>query len=213
GSGDGWVLSPNDGEGEGTGDTDVIAGEIDGQTDIELTLTEELNEDTGLTEIRVDLSVGEDGDIGDLRGFFLNIEDESLLNGLSVTGDEVTGSQFDANNVNNLGHGVNMNGEAGEFDLGILLGTNGISQDDLQQVSFTLGHESENLSVEDFAGESFGVRLTSVGDEDGEREDSLKLTGDLGDLLIPPCPDQYELDIPEDCQCDDLAQEDDMLIA
>ncbi len=213
GSGDGWVLSPNDGEGEGTGDTDVIAGEIDGQTDIELTLTEELNEDTGLTEIRVDLSVGEDGDIGDLRGFFLNIEDESLLNGLSVTGDEVTGSQFDANNVSNLGHGVNMNGEAGEFDLGILLGTNGISQDDLQQVSFTLGHESENLSVEDFAGESFGVRLTSVGDEDGEREDSLKLTGDLGDLLIPPCPDQYEVDIPEDCQCDDLAQDDDMLIA
>ncbi|MDX1780096.1 MAG: hypothetical protein R3256_02145 [Thalassovita sp.] len=215
--GDGWVLTPNDEDGEegggGDDDVDAITGEIDGELDIELTLTEVYNEDTGLTEIRVDLSVGEDGDIGDLRGLFLNIEDESLLNGLSVTGDDVTGSEFNANSVGDLGKGVNMNGQGGKFDLGVMLGTNGIGDDDLQSVSFTLSHDSEDLEVEDFAGESFGVRLTSVGEEGGDREDSLKLTGDLGDLLIPDCPNQYELEIPEDCQCDDEDFTAEMMVA
>ena len=61
-----------------------------------------------LGDITVTLTVL-DG-IADLRGFFLDIGDFSLFDGLEVRGDDVTGFTLDDDDVINLKHGVNLNG-------------------------------------------------------------------------------------------------------
>jgi hypothetical protein len=128
----------------------------------------------------ITLEVAGDERIGDLRGFFAQISDESLLSGLSVTGDQVTDSYFAANNVINLGGGSNLNGGGSpcRCDLGIEIGDPGIGQgDDYQSVTFTLTHASVALSSSLFRDQDFGVRVTSVGDLHGGRGGSSKLIG------------------------------------
>jgi len=116
---------------------------------------------------------------GDLRGFFAQVSDESLLAGLSVTGTEITDSVFDANAVINLGGGNNLNGGGTPCpcDLGLEIGSAGIGSDDIQQVTFTLSHLTESLTADLFNGEAFGVRATSVGSPTGSRNGSSKLSG------------------------------------
>ncbi len=116
------------------------------------------------------------GDIGDLRGLFFDLADDSLLDGLSVSGTDVTGSDFDANKVSNLGNGANVNG-LGKFDGGVEIGTPGQSGDDIQATTFTLSHESEALTLDLIKGEDIALRTTSVGPDGGARENSLKLLG------------------------------------
>ncbi|SDC12361.1 hypothetical protein [Ruegeria marina] len=193
-----------DGYGEEEHEDDECAFLIEGPVNTEVVLTQLENGD-----IRVDLQVleGDDpdatGQIGDINGLFFNVADDSLLNGMTVTGDDVTGSQFAAGSVNNLGNGVNMHGtQEGEtsetangFDAGIAIGHTGIGGgDDIRATSFTLSHP-DGLSLEDFSGEFFGLRLTSVGDEGSDdREDSLKLIGQCEEEPQPPiCDDQYYL--------------------
>jgi len=174
-----------DGEGgwEYVGDEEPVVEDSDksyviqGDANVQVTLTELENGD-----MQVDLEVLGDGQIGDLRGLFFSMNDDTLVDGLSVTGDNVTDSDFDADNVDNLGGGVNVKGEvineAGKFDGGVEIGTNGISKHDIQSTSFTLSHDSQALTFEDFEDQAFAVRLTSVGEEED-------------------CPDQYILgDIP-----------------
>lgn len=185
-------------------ENDECAFLIEGPVNTEVVLTQLENGD-----IRVDLEVleGDDpdatGQIGDINGLFFNIADDSLLNGMTVSGADVTGSQFAAGSVNNLGNGVNMEGaqegETGEtengFDAGISIGHSGIGHgDDIRATSFTLSHP-DGLSLEDFNGEVFGLRLTSVGEEGSDdRDGSLKLLGQCEDETQPPvCDDQYYL--------------------
>ncbi|MDA7429033.1 hypothetical protein PGB28_11245 [Primorskyibacter aestuariivivens] len=172
---------------------------IEGEVNIEVVLTELENGDI---EVELNVLSGDDpdatGSIGDLNGFFFDIADETLLDGLSASGEHVTGSQFDANNVTNLGNGNNMNGDIvndnGAFDGGVSIGTQGASGDDIQSTTFTLSHP-DGLSLDDFEGQDIGLRLTSVGDEDAEdREGSLKLVGQC--VETPPEDDcEYEYDI------------------
>jgi hypothetical protein len=124
------------------------------------------------------------GYVADLRGFFAHIADESLLAGLSVSGRAVTDGQFAANAVIDLGHGANLygGGTPCPCDLGVEIGFEGIGHgDDHQQVTFTLSHATANLTVDLFAGQSFGVRATSVGTSTGRecagRDGSSKLIG------------------------------------
>lgn len=119
------------------------------------------------------------GNIGDLRGLFLNVTDESLLDGLTVSGSEITSSVFSANNVINLGGGSNLNGGGTPCpcDIGLEIGSPGIGKNDIQSVTFTLSHVSADLDVSLLQGESFGVRVTSVGDAGGSRNGSSKLVG------------------------------------
>jgi hypothetical protein len=109
--------------------------------------------------------------IADLRGFFLDIGDFSLLDGLEVRGDDVTGFDLDDDDVINLKHGVNLNGGGSPCpcDLGIAIGTPGIGKDDLQETTFVLDADAD-LVLDDFAGELLGVRLTSVGDLGGDHD-------------------------------------------
>ncbi|WP_137699652.1 hypothetical protein [Marimonas lutisalis] len=45
-----------------------------------------------------------------LRGLFFDLADDSLAKDLTATGDDVTGQDFSANSVYDLGNGANMNG-------------------------------------------------------------------------------------------------------
>lgn len=141
---------------------------IPGSVSLRVTLTE-------LDDGSVKFDLSNEGDqVGDLRGLFFDFNDPNLLSSLSVTGAQVSGSSFANDYVRNLGGGVNMNG-AGVFDAGISFGTAGIGYDDIFSTSFILSSSSGPLELEMFENVEFGVRYTSVGTEDGAREDSLKL--------------------------------------
>jgi hypothetical protein len=142
--------------------------------DLEVELT--LSDDVGDGKIRGSLEVIKGA--GDLRGLFLNIADSSLLSGLSVVGDDVTG--FMTGDVIDLGDGANLNGGGTpcECDIGIEFGSPGIGNDDIGFTEFSLSHETEALTLALFFEEWVGVRVMSVGDDyDSSREDSAKLRG------------------------------------
>lgn len=121
------------------------------------------------------------GNIGDLRGIFFDILDDSLLPGLSVTGADVTNQVFSANNVINLGQGANLNGDGNKnFDAGVRFGTPGIGSDDIRSTMFILDHVSQSLDLAMFDAQTFGARLTSVGPEGSGRGGSSKIKG------VPP---------------------------
>ncbi|MCP5365047.1 MAG: hypothetical protein H6905_07470 [Hyphomicrobiales bacterium] len=144
---------------EGEPSVTVTVTEMDGQLEFALTVNEA------------------DGAIGDLRGLFFHVADPNILEGLSVSGDDVTDSAFGADGISNLGNGCTMKGEADPFDAGIEIGSQGMSKDDIQSTSFTLAHDSLDLSLDMIMGQEFGIRMTSVGSEDDGREGSLKLVG------------------------------------
>ncbi len=119
----------------------------------------------------------EGGVVGDLRGLFFDVADESLLNSLVVNADS-NDVRIGNDSITNLGGGSNMNGLTGSdrgYDVGIEVGTSGIAKDDIQSYEFTLSSSSRDLTLQDFANVDFGVRLTSVGTVDGSREDSSKI--------------------------------------
>lgn len=127
----------------------------------------------------ITLQVEGDGVLGDLRGVFFQVGDESLLGGLSVSGPQVSSSQFAVNGVTNLGHGSNLNGGGSPCpcDVGIEFGSPGIGRDDFQTVRFRLSHASQALTADFLRDSEFGVRVTSVGDIYGSRNGSSKLVG------------------------------------
>ncbi|SEO95352.1 hypothetical protein SAMN04490248_11732 [Salinihabitans flavidus] len=191
--------SNDDGDKE---DPDTCAFTVEGEVNVEVIMSE--LEDGS---IQFDLSVlqGDDpdatGSIGDLRGLFFDVADEGILEGLTITGDDVTRSEFEADGVTNLGQGNNLNGEIvnenGAFDGGVSFGTPGAGKDDIQETSFILSHP-DGLSLADFEGQDIGLRLTSVGEEGGDRDGSLKLIGQCppggDDPKDPECEYQYELE-------------------
>ena len=129
------------------------------------------------------------GSVGDLRGLFFHIGDESLLSGLVVVGDDVTSSDFSANEVKDLGGGANVKGlKSGPFDIGIEFGTAGIGTDDIQNTTFTLSHTSEDLSLELIGLQTFAARLTSVG-TDGKPQNKALKTETIAPEAPPIVPD------------------------
>lgn len=134
----------------------------------------------GDLEVRVDV-LSETGSIGDLRGVFFDVSDETLLAGLAATGGKVTATAFDADNVDEVGGGVNVRGDVvgtfGKFDGGVEIGSSGIGKDDVRSTSFILSHATQDLDIGLLAGQDFAVRLTSVGPEGGSREQSRKFGG------------------------------------
>ncbi|MDY7055287.1 MAG: energy transducer TonB, partial [Limnospira fusiformis LS22] len=110
--------------------------------------------------------------IADINGVFFNIEDSSLLDSLSVSGDDVTNSNFsgDVKRVRNTSISPL------KFDAGVQIGTPGIGRDDIQSTVFVITADGEELSLDQFVGQEFGVRLTSV-ESEGSRSASSKLRG------------------------------------
>jgi hypothetical protein len=138
-------------------------------------------DDTG-GNIEVTLTVNEG--LADLRGFFLNVSDFSLLDGLKVTGDDVTGWQAEERGVINLHYGINLNGGGSPCpcDLGVALGTPGTGKDDLFTTTFVLDAAAP-LSIDNFVNQLAGVRVTSVGSGDGAAGFDIK---DVKDPKEPP---------------------------
>lgn len=101
---------------------------------------------------------------GNLRGFFVQVADESLLSGLSVTGPNVESSTILANGVPQAsGHSATPQSSLtpGPYDLGIVLGSDGYSRRDLRTVTFTLSHATASLDASFLSGQTFGVNATS----------------------------------------------------
>ena len=138
-------------------------------------------------DIEITAEVIADPSIGDIRGIFLNITNDSLLDGLFISdGDDVTDfmTALDTRNqegVIDLGNGSNLNGGGSPCpcDIGIEIGRPGLrgGGDDFQKTVFTLSHTSADLNLDLFAEQFVGVRLTSVGDPDGGRDGSTKMIG------------------------------------
>ena len=149
---------------------------IHGQVDVSVTITEV----DGTLQFTVEV-LDDTGQIGDLNALFFDLLDDSLTSGLTVTGADVTGVALNADGVTKVDNYTNMNGEVikelGRFDGGVQFGTAGIGTDDIRTTTFTLSHDSQPLTLADVSLQDFGVRLTSVGTEDGSRTDSLKLGG------------------------------------
>jgi VCBS repeat-containing protein len=118
-----------------------------------------------------------DNQIGDLRGVFFDVADDSLLGTFATSGADIT--DFDQSGaITNLGNGATVSGVPdAPFEVGIEFGTPGISGDDIQTTTFSLSSTSRALTLDDLALESIAVRQTSVGDADGSRDGSDKLYG------------------------------------
>lgn len=150
----------------------------DPQISVGITITEQ--EDGSLL---FNLDVLDDtGSIGDLNGLFFDIGDASLLEGLSfsdATHDIETVVKEDG--VTKVDSYNNLNGEIvkeyGKFDVGVQFGTQGMAEDDIQSTSFVLTSSTGDLTLDSFLAQDFAVRLTSVGEEGGDRDDSVKIGG------------------------------------
>jgi hypothetical protein len=124
--------------------------------------------------------------LGDLRGIFFNIADNSLLSGLRIEGPQVTTYVTGNGNISSVGNAnLNGGGNAHAFDVGVEIGQNGLKggKDDFQTTTFTLFHTSQSLDLSLFAQQEFGIRVTSVG-TGNRREGSSKLVATSPNL--PP---------------------------
>lgn len=149
---------------------------IEGDVNVGITITEV----DGALQFEV-IVLDDTGSIGDLNALFFDLKNDDLTEGLIITGDDVTGTNLKVDGVTKVDSYTNMNGEVikdlGKFDGGVQFGTSGMANDDIQSTSFTIAHPDADLSLADFALQDFGIRLTSVGEVDGDRSDSLKLGG------------------------------------
>lgn len=161
----------------------------DGSVNVRITLTEMAD-----GTLKFDLDVLDDsGVIGDLNGVFFDLADDSLADTLTVSGADLTGEKIDANSVTKVDSYNNVNGEVakedGKFDVGVQFGTQGISEDDIQSTSFILGtSDGSPLTIQDVYNQDFAVRLTSVGEVDGSREGSVKISGTSDGEITSPEP-------------------------
>ena len=121
--------------------------------------------------------------IGDIRAVFfnttqpvispnfkgINIYQAPPFAATDVTGADVTDVQFD---TDNMGGGGNLipSPTGDVFDVGVEIGTSGMTPDDIQSTMFVI---DTHLGGDDLF--EFGVRLTSVGIAGGDRSGSSKL--------------------------------------
>jgi hypothetical protein len=136
--------------------------------------------------------------IGDLRGIFFNISDNSLLSGLQYSA--ASGAKLDVKqsaysttgSLSSVGN-ANLNGDGGNhsFEFALEIGENGLKggKDDIQSTTFVLSHATRKLDLSMFSQQDFGVRVTSVG-TGNNREGSSKLVGTspLPPLSVTPTP-------------------------
>lgn len=116
--------------------------------------------------------------IGDLRGLFFD------LSGSNPTCGQISGwtsCQVNEAAVVNLGQGANLQGLGHLFDVGLEIGGPGIGGDDIQSIINVI---AGSIMASQFT--AFGVRVTSVSNEDG-REGSSKLI-DLTPDSVPDRP-------------------------
>lgn len=178
------------GTGDGTQDGAGGAGEsitfaLEGDARIDVSITEN---DDGTLDFSLSSGDGDDG--GAIRGLFFDSVDDQLVSGLYAQGPAVEGQAFAAGGVDGVpsaSGGLPSDGDL--FDGGVGLSGSGNS-------SFTLGHVSEQLFVEDFEGMDFAARLSAS--PDAAPGDTIKLSGQ-SPLLdeTEQAEDETEDDVPD----------------
>ena len=135
-------------------------------------------------DISVTLTVNEG--LADLRGVFFQVANNTLPAGLSIVGDDVTKWKSDIDDLINMRHGNNLRGGGTPCpcDIAVSLGTPGIGKDDIFSTSFVISADNP-LTLDLFADQLIGVRVTSVGDDKGKRSGSAKLVGTIPDPNTP----------------------------
>jgi len=125
---------------------------------------------------------------GDIRGFFFDILNNSLLANLGVVGTnlDIQSLTKSADNVSNTGGGNNINGGGSsyKFDVGFGLGTSGASGGIVSQTSFTVFNTAFDLTTSEFIGQEFGLRLQTTG-ANGQGSSKLLASG-ITEVVTPP---------------------------
>ena len=94
---------------------------------------------------------------GNVRGFLAQVADESLLAGLSVVGGDEKSFHFDANDIGKGAHGAGRAGQACPCDLAIHFDAKSGTT-----VTFTLTHETQDLTASLFYGQDFAIKANGV---------------------------------------------------
>ena len=120
--------------------------------------------------------------IADIRGVYFDIASGEFAD-FDIVGTDVTSflTGTDIDTAGSPSSSINPVDPDGSFDVGVEIGTQGMSPDDIFSTSFTLFNDNA-LTL----GDVFGVRLMSVGTED-DREGSSKLIGTYDPA--PPVPE------------------------
>ena len=133
----------------------------------------------GVTSLEFSIDVDEStGVLAEVNGVFFDLGGDDVLDD-SLTTDAISISSAE-DDVSNLGGGINVKGDVvktyGEFDAGVVVDETGLagSYND-GPYDFTVSREGEeSITLDEFLGQNFALRLTSVG-ADGSQEGSLKL--------------------------------------
>lgn len=136
--------------------------------------------------------------IGDIRGLFFDLAPYPA--GLAVTdfyGPDITFVSIAENAVISTSKGNTLT-PYGPFDVGVEFGTPGIGKDDIRNTVFQIIYSGDlGLDAFIFDGQQIGLRLTSVGDPEGEREDSSKMfllvEGGVNPASAVPAPASFLL--------------------
>lgn len=126
-----------------------------GSHPVDGTLTIDDGIDPGNLVITFDLDVPQ----GDIRGFFAQFADESLISGLSVVGLPNRSSQFREDRIGKAAksRGLGQPGSACPCDFGLKFpAQTGTS------VTFTLTHETEDLTLALFYGQDFSIKASKI---------------------------------------------------
>ncbi|MGB6169895.1 MAG: choice-of-anchor K domain-containing protein [Geitlerinemataceae cyanobacterium] len=132
-----------------TTSTFKVTNFVGGAAEAQITLAE--------TAEGIQVTVEATNPIIDLRGFFFNLTDDSLIDGLVVTGADIVDSQFGpAGSVNQVSGNPSIAPRS--FDAGVEIGTSGPAKDEIVTTTFVISHSSTALTLADFMGQKFGVR-------------------------------------------------------
>lgn len=126
-----------------------------GSHPVDGTLTIDDGIDPGNLVITFDLDVPQ----GDIRGFLAQFADESLIDGMSVVGYPNRSSQFREDRIGKAAksRGLGQPGTACPCDFGLKFpAKTGTS------VTFTLTHETEDLTLALFYGQDFSVKASKI---------------------------------------------------
>ena len=120
---------------------------------------------------------------GDVRGFLAQVADESLLAGLSVVGEDERSFRFAANRIgkSQKGRGLGRAGTACPCDVSV-----GFSAKSGTTVTFTLTHETQDLTLGLFYGQDFAIRASGLRvayEQEGQRGGSVRHHGIRHSLL------------------------------
>lgn len=165
-------------------------------SEVKITLDDEI---AGLGKVQFKVDVVPNPFIGDIRGVFFNILNNSLLKNLVITGSDITEVVKRPGDVSATSNGASIMSE-GRFDMGLQIGTPKRVIDDIQSTIFTISHPDIALDLAQFTTETdpvtnqgpksllFGVDLRSIGRVGGPRSGLSKLGAGLDDKVIVPEP-------------------------